>query len=289
MSTTTLDDAAAHLQAVGFGEYEAKAYATLVRDGPLTGYQLAKNSGIPRPNIYGIIDRLEKRSAVTRIEVRDGVKYAALPAEDMLARLSKAVQTHLADAGEALDAVARAQDAPYVWNLDGYDNIIARAEALVGDAREDLLVATWSNESALLDGALAAATARGVRITVLCVQGCAGECGHCRGDIHRYPVASDVNRRWLMLAADSSEALIAEVASGEARGAQTALPVVVGMTQQYIRNTIAAAEIVRSVGARLPKLLDGDARRAVDGAGLAAGGQSWLQRLSAVVRKGRPA
>ena len=101
-----------HLQAIGFGEYEARAYATLVQRGPLTGYQLAKESGIPRPNIYAVIDRLEKRVAVTRIEVKDGVKYAALPADEMLASLSQAVRGHLAGAEGALSDLQRVLPAP---------------------------------------------------------------------------------------------------------------------------------------------------------------------------------
>ena len=37
---------------LGFGENEARAYLTLLQLGPASGYELAKASGIPRPNIY---------------------------------------------------------------------------------------------------------------------------------------------------------------------------------------------------------------------------------------------
>lgn len=33
---------------IGFTEYEAKAYIALLRLGPATGYQIAKESGVPR-------------------------------------------------------------------------------------------------------------------------------------------------------------------------------------------------------------------------------------------------
>jgi hypothetical protein len=286
MDTTTISQAVEHLQAVGFGEYEARAYATLVRDGPLTGYQLAKNSGIPRPNIYAIVDRLEKRSAVTRVAVGDGVKYAALPADEMLDRLSRTVEAHLSDARGALDGLGEAGDAAYVWNIEGYDNMIARAEAIIGGAQDRLTVGIWSSESARLAPAIEAAQGRGVRVLVLCVQGCAHECGHCRGEIYRYPMSNDTDRRWLMLAADDREMLVGQVGPGaQARGAQTTLAAMVAMTSQYVRNTIAAAEIVRSLGPRLPTLLDAEAKRAVQGAGLASNGESWLKRLTGAVRR----
>jgi hypothetical protein len=288
-ATTISDGAIEHLQAVGFGEYEARAYATLVQRGSLTGYQLAKASGIPRPNIYAVIDRLEKRGAVTRIEFGDGVKYAALPAAEMLARLSQSVESHLAGAGDALSTLATAPASEHVWNIEGYDNIIARAESVIAGARERLLVGLWSNESERLSSAFAAAEARGVQVVVLCVQGCANECGKCRGDVYRYAVAGASGAtRWFMLAADDRELLLGQITSGgEATAAHTRLEVFVAMTTQYLRNTIAAAEIVRSLGPRLPKLLDRRALDAAEGAGLAVGGDSWLKRLSRIVRTNR--
>jgi Cd2+/Zn2+-exporting ATPase len=38
----------AELTAIGFTEYEARVYLTLLRENPATGYQLGKTSGIPR-------------------------------------------------------------------------------------------------------------------------------------------------------------------------------------------------------------------------------------------------
>jgi len=57
-------DIISHLTELGFGEYEARAYTALVRRNPLTGYELAKVSGVPRPNIYAVIERLQHKGAV---------------------------------------------------------------------------------------------------------------------------------------------------------------------------------------------------------------------------------
>ena len=172
--------------------------------------------------------------------------------------------------------------------IDGYDNMLARAEQLIGGAGERVLLGTWSNESERLAGAVAEAQARGVQVVVLCIQGCGHECGNCRGDVYRYAVAGDASTRWLMVVVDDRELLVGEVSQGgDAKAAQTTLEVLVAMTAQYLRNTIAVAEIVRSVGSRLPKVLDAPALRAVQGAGLAEDGDSWLKRLSTVVRRSR--
>jgi hypothetical protein len=277
-----------HLQAVGFSEYEAKAYATLVQGGAMTGYQLAKASGIPRPNVYPVIDRLEKRGAVTSVDVGGGVKYVALPASEMLARLSQSVEAHLAGADGALRELVNAPASEYAWNVERYDNVLSRAEQIVAGARQRILIGLWSNESARLGPAIADAQTRGVEVVVLCVQGCAEECGNCRGAVYRYAVSSELATRWLMVVADEREALVGQIsADGGARAVHTRLEVVALMTAQYLRTTIGVAEIVRSLGSRLPKLLDRQALDAVQGTSLAVEGESWLKRFSSVVRRTR--
>jgi len=285
MATTT---AVQDLQAVGFSEYEARAYTTLLERGPLTGYQLAKESAIPRPNIYPVVDRLEARGAVTRIAVAAGVKYAALPAAEMLARLARDVQAHLADAEASLAAIPERGAPPYVWNVEGYDAALARAEEAIAGARSSLVMALWSVESRRLAPAVEAAQARGVAITVLCVEGCAGECGGCRGEIFRYPVSGETARRWLMVVPDQRLAVLAQVGAGnETRGVQTELPMLVALTTQYVQNAIAVAEIVRSIGRKLPGLVDDRARDALEGIELAGAGEPWLQRIVRLIGRHR--
>ena len=47
------------LQKLGFGEYEARAYVALLQNRPLNGYELAKASGLPRANVYSVLQKLE--------------------------------------------------------------------------------------------------------------------------------------------------------------------------------------------------------------------------------------
>ena len=43
------------MQVLGFTDYEARAYLALLQRHPQNGYELAKASGIPRPNIYSVL------------------------------------------------------------------------------------------------------------------------------------------------------------------------------------------------------------------------------------------
>ena len=52
-------DITALLQQLGFSEYEARAYLALLQRNPLNGYELAKVSGLPRANVYAVLQKLE--------------------------------------------------------------------------------------------------------------------------------------------------------------------------------------------------------------------------------------
>ena len=53
------------LMRIGFTEYQAKAYVALTRKNPVTGYELSKNSGVPRSMIYEVAGKLVERGAAT--------------------------------------------------------------------------------------------------------------------------------------------------------------------------------------------------------------------------------
>ncbi len=297
MSITTVrpetmnKDALEYLQALGFGEYEARAYLSRLRQGPMTGYQLAKASAIPRPNIYPILDRLLQRGAVNRIEAKRAVRYAALPAEQMLDGLGREVTGRLEMARTAMRGLEEAGTAEQVWNVQGHEAVMARAGMLIDGARRRLLVGVWSEESRQLAAGIARAESRGVDVTTLCIQGCPQECGNCRGEIYRYPLAQGTDRRWLVLVADDESLLVGQVLpDGDAVAAFTRLEAFVAVGGHYLRNAIATAEIVRSFGTSLPQALDDRARRAVQGAGLVAdGGETWFDKLLSSVAAGPPA
>ena len=56
------------LQNIGFSQYEARAYLALLQQSSVTGYELAKNSGIPASKIYQILNRLIERELILVID-----------------------------------------------------------------------------------------------------------------------------------------------------------------------------------------------------------------------------
>lgn len=69
-----------HLMTVGLSRHEAILYVLMHREGPLTGYEAAKHSGISRSNAYPALSGLVEKGAARRID-GDTQKYIAVPAE----------------------------------------------------------------------------------------------------------------------------------------------------------------------------------------------------------------
>jgi HTH-type transcriptional regulator, sugar sensing transcriptional regulator len=244
------------LQALGFGDYEGRAYVALVQRSPLNGYELAKASGLPRANVYSVLDRLEERGAVVRIDTPSGTRYSAVPPAELATHIGSKFSANLSAARRILEEIAAPPAYEYVWNAHGYQSLLDHARTLIDGAQERLLVATWAPEAQALAGNLAKAEARGVEVVTLCLQGCPAECGGCCGAIFRYRLAPEYAGRWLVLVQDESEALAGEIGSGdEALTVRTRQRLLVELSAWYIRHSIALAGVVSDLGDRLPGLL----------------------------------
>jgi sugar-specific transcriptional regulator TrmB len=87
---------------LGFTSYEAKAYLALLRQNPVTRYELSKNSGVPRSAIYDIIRKLENMGAVNAMYTKPE-KYVPLPPEQLLELLGRQFSERIEEAKQSLE------------------------------------------------------------------------------------------------------------------------------------------------------------------------------------------
>ncbi len=244
-------DAVELLQQLGFGEYEARAYTALLQGKPLNVYELAKRSGIPRANIYTILQKLEERAAVVRMETPDSVRYAPILPRELLQRLNGHFQATRDEAQRALDELSVPAEPASVWNVQSYSATLEHTRALLDATRQKLLVAVWPQEARVLAPDVAQAEARAVEMTTLCLAACSKKCGYCRGCVHRYPVVPKQQTRWLVLVADGAEMLASEIGPGEqALTIRTHQQLPVDLAEGFIRHSIALAAVLADLGQR---------------------------------------
>lgn len=272
------------LRELGFGDYEARAYVALVQHGALNGYALAKASGVPRANIYAVADKLIDRGAAQRVDFNDGTSFKATPPADLLQVIQRRQQQALDTAQDALAQLDHAIETALVVNLrDG--ELLANAKKIIDATQHTLLIAIQPVEAAQLAVHLRQARERGVNITTLCLQSCEHECGGCQGEIHRYQLAPNNDKRWLLLVSDQDQVLVGQLELSSAEGILSNQPLVVELTAAYIRQSLTLALLGSEVSARFDGLLSVEAKQLLDRMYPGHSFVDWIQSLAA---KSRP-
>ncbi len=245
------------LQQLGFSQYEAQAYISLLQHNPLNGYELAKLSGIPRPNIYTVLSKLEERGAVLRMDADEGARYTPVASEELIQRLHQQFQMSLEEARKGLEGVKVSPQQEYIWNSRGYPALLDHARSFIDATEKQLYLAVWPQEAIALSENVCSAHERGVKITTLCLGGCAHPCGNCRGDIHHAQNRPERSARWLLLVPDDREVLAGEVqGEGDTLAVRTRQRLMVNLAGWYIRQSIALSNILQGFGDRFIELLD---------------------------------
>jgi HTH-type transcriptional regulator, sugar sensing transcriptional regulator len=270
------------LKQLGFSEYETKAYIALLQQHPLNGYALAKVSGIPRANIYSVLQKLEEHGAVVAINAAGGVVYSPIAPNDLIRHLGSHIGTVLVAAQRSLEALTTPIKSTYVQNIQGSDQVLEQARNLIDTACERLLIALWQPEAAALTEALEQAQARGVRINMLCCQACSQECGNCQGSVYRYRITPDQQTHGLIVIQDEHE-MLAGTIGGQATAIRTRQPGLIEMTLWYLRHSIMLAAILIDTGDTLEASLRPQTRQLLSVIGQ---GDSWLEYIRRLVESG---
>lgn len=283
-------DAITLLQELGFSEYEARAYQSLLQHHPVNGYELAKVSGIPRANIYLVLQKLEERGAVVRMEDGDSTQYQPVEPTELLQAMTHRFTQTVTTAQQTLEELSRPVEEGYVWHVQGYDNLLAHAHAVIQSAKRHLLVATWPDEARHLADDLVETEARGVELTTLCLAACPQECGACRGQVFRNRVVETQESRWLMLVPDEETVLVGEISPrGETSSVRSRQRLLVSMTAWFIRHSIALAVMLQDIGEQVEAHLASRSRAALAASG-PEGSRSWLAYMRELLStRDRPA
>jgi predicted transcriptional regulator len=279
-------DVSALLLQLGFSEYEARAYLALLQRNPVNGYELAKVSGVPRANVYAVLQKLEERGAVVRLEVPNGTRYAPVAPTELIQRIGNRFQDVLSATQQALKDLAAPGDTEYVWNIQGYAALLGHAHALIDATQERLLVAIGRQEASALAEPLARAETRGVAVTTLCLDECPVECGGCRGTICRSCAAVSAGQRWLILVSDHAEALASEIGlDDDALAVRTRQQLQVDLASWYIQHSMALTAVLSDLSRRQDQVLAPETRELLQSVDSRERHGGWLDHLRLLVRR----
>ncbi len=229
------DDPIEKLVKIGFSEYEAKAYVALLRESPVTGYQLSKLCGVPRSMIYEVLGKLTARGAAMTLRKGDSTQYAPVPAEEFLDQLHREHEEIIFSLKDDLAALTSAPDLEYVWHIEGYENIIAKAGEMIRQAKTHIYLALLPATFPALKPTLEEATRRGVKVVVYTTK----DLDLPGGQVVVAPMfdARDrVEELMLILVIDGEEVLVGErLTATQARASWTSSPLLVFIAEHHLR------------------------------------------------------
>jgi len=145
----------AQLSELGLTKNEALAWLTLLEeDEPLTGYEVAARSGIPRSAVYAVMRKLEAQGAAFATGA-EPARYAPTEPARFTARIRDRTNARLDRLDEALERLPKRSRPEPVWILHAYDDVMQRIDAMLRSATESVYLSLWNRELEVLAPALA--------------------------------------------------------------------------------------------------------------------------------------
>jgi sugar-specific transcriptional regulator TrmB len=241
---------------LGFSEYEAKAYVALLRESPVTGYQLSKLSSVPRSMIYEVLGKLTSRGAAMTLHKEGSVKYAPVPAEEFLEQVHREHEELISTLREDLVQLGSTSDLDYVWNIEGHENIMAKAEEMIAQAQQRIYLLLLPETFPALRPMLLAAIRRGVRVVVYSQRHLDLPGGQAVIVPPSKGAASRVEGLGLVLTIDEQEVLISEWLTGtQARASWTGSSLFVFIAEHHLRTDPYLPVVLECLGDQAAELI----------------------------------
>lgn len=128
-----------------FSEMETLVYTTLLEQDKLTGYEISKQSGVPRSKVYNILEKLLKKNLII-VNKSEPKLYRAISSDEFIERLEKDVKKDLAVLDKQLGGIKEAEEEDLLWKIEGYSHVIEKVEHLIKHSKSSLLLQIWKQD-----------------------------------------------------------------------------------------------------------------------------------------------
>jgi HTH-type transcriptional regulator, sugar sensing transcriptional regulator len=154
------------LHALGFTDYETRAYLALLKDSPATAYQVSKESGLPRANVYPALESLTNKGAAQPV-TETPARYVPVPPEILFARRLQDVDAQCRRVANKLSRLRQHDGEEYVWSLRGDETIRDKIESMIATARSHIWIKAHVRMLERHRVALLHAADRGVQVILI--------------------------------------------------------------------------------------------------------------------------
>jgi Cd2+/Zn2+-exporting ATPase len=257
-----MHDLILELTQTGFTEYDARVYLALLSSNPATGYQVSKESGVPRSMAYESLARLANRGAVLKSASGKTTTYRPLPPDVLLARLKDEHDTRVRKLSEGLGRLYTAKPEDTLWTIDGRPSILPYASGMAKNAGAELMLVLPDRDVPDLQDVLSDAFNRGVDVNILMTGSAQLGFGQV---VYHPPRESELQRLTssLVVIADEREALIAS-GTEQLHATVTTNENLVLIARQFIWMELFAQRIYATIGPELMQRLSIEDRQVLE-------------------------
>jgi len=156
------------LREMGFGQYEARAYLALLQQSNITGYELAKNSGIPGSKIYAVLNKLVAKELIIPVNTNPK-KYLPLPPEEIFSRFKQEYLQTVNSLTKKLNRIYSEDEiaSSHIWNLTEHKVIMDKLRDCIAEATDKIYLSIWDEELDEIAPALGKAQQNGAAISIV--------------------------------------------------------------------------------------------------------------------------
>lgn len=231
---------------LGFSDYEAKAYISLLQKNPATAYEVAKNAAIPTSKIYEILIKLAEKGVISEFDDNNKRKYIPMPPEEMIDSYRSKIDTTLDHLKISLKNINQENELAYIWNITDYHYLIDKAGRMIDEAEQTLLISIWPEEYEMLAVNLTKAMKLGIKLATVHF----GPLSPPMGQFFPHPIEDTIyaekGGRGLVIVADSQEVLLGKIdARNDVQGANSMNEGFVAIAEDYIKHDIYIMKIVK--------------------------------------------
>jgi sugar-specific transcriptional regulator TrmB len=245
-----MDEIIKELQKLGFSQYECKAYINLLKNSPVTGYEVSKRSGVPRSMIYEVLGKLLDKGAIYTVP-SEPAKYVPLPAEELIQRLRKNFDESFHFLENSLKKLENERDTDVIWRLKSDEHVMAEILDIINKAKEEVWMSIWNPQSSSVKDLIEKRVQEGIKVFSMLFSEPDMQLGVT---FHHNYMAPDITEkrmggRLTIVVRDNEEVLIAQFAPHTTAWAvKTKDPALVLVAIEYIRHDIAFGELTKIVG-----------------------------------------
>ncbi|MBU3145074.1 TrmB family transcriptional regulator [Clostridium sp. CF012] len=134
------------LKSLELNDSEAKVYVELLKNGPSTGYQISKISGVARSKVYAVLENLVRKNFLICSKSENPKYYTCIPVKELISKKKDNYNSLLEEIEGELLEYDKSINMDFIWHIKGYNNIFDKCREIIKNTKKELFIQIWQDD-----------------------------------------------------------------------------------------------------------------------------------------------